>query len=108
MVFSQDDIKKLGIVDMSDEETKIMLDQLQSIILNKISVDTISRLGDDQVDELNSIDDMNDEQLQAWLEQRVPDFNQMLERVKNDTIDGVVKKRTEMLEYMDNSPITDV
>jgi hypothetical protein len=55
-------------------------------------------MDDAAVEELNALENVPDEQLQAWLASRIPDFDQVLNQVKDQTIDGIVERREEMLK----------
>jgi succinate dehydrogenase flavin-adding protein (antitoxin of CptAB toxin-antitoxin module) len=97
MIFNQQDYAKLGVENMDDEDTKVMLMQLQGIVFNKLATQAVMSMDDAAVEELNALENAPDEQLQAWLSSKIPNFDQVLQQTKDQTIDGIVERREEML-----------
>jgi succinate dehydrogenase flavin-adding protein (antitoxin of CptAB toxin-antitoxin module) len=97
MLFNQQDYTKLGIEDLDDADTKVMLSQLQAIIINKLTTQAVMSLDDAAVEELGALADAPDDQIQTWLASKIPNFDQTLEQIKTQTIDGIIARRDDML-----------
>jgi hypothetical protein len=86
-------IKELGLEILSDEEKAKIIQEMTDLVCDKIMLKLVDRISDDEIDEANEImSGENEDEKIKLLEDKMPDFSQLLEEeikmIKENIVDN--------------------
>lgn len=96
-MITDEDLKKMELVNLDDETRANMINYLESIILDNASDVLTSMLSDEQVDQFNTVNENHPEDAMSWLASAIPNYTQVIEQIKNETMENLISKRDNVL-----------
>jgi hypothetical protein len=79
-------MKELGLEGIPDEQQKELISKMGEVILKKIFLETMDRLGDEDQEAFQKLleTEPTEEQVREFLLEKIPDYDQMTEKIAKD------------------------
>jgi len=92
-------LRDLGIADMPEDMKKPLVEGLEKQIQDRVSLRIAERLTDEQLEELARLAESGDEEAQVkWLEEKVPNYDEIIREVLIEVKDEILAQRAQVLE----------
>ncbi len=102
-------IQKLGIDKVDPETQKLLLDNLANVVATRVMAKVSERLSDEDLDQLNTLIDQNDEGAVEWfVKSKFENYDEFAAKIEEEVIEELAENKRALEKAYENgeSPAT--